>query len=103
MEDRIEGPDPLTGSTASPGKIHAKEDNHTADDLLDPKALSKENDARGNPRDGDQVLVDQDPIGPDAGDACLPSRERESSGEDRGEGHGRHAPAPTLSHSKPVR
>ncbi len=43
----------LRGSAASPGKIHAKEDDRTVDDLLDTKALS--NDARGNPRDGDQV------------------------------------------------
>lgn len=46
----------------------------TADEL-DPENLGEEDDTRGNLGDGDQVLVDQHQVGPDAGDARLPGRE----------------------------
>src|SRR5918998_2237810 len=77
-----------------PGQIHSDEYNRTADYLLDPQYLAKEDDTRSNPRDSDQVLVDQDPVGPDAGDTRLPGRERESGGQDRREGHGRPRSGP---------
>ena len=47
-----------------PGEVHTEEFYRPAHDLLDPKDLPEEYDPRGDPRDGDQVLVDKHPVGP---------------------------------------
>ena len=54
------------------GQVHAHEYDRPAYQLLDPEYLAKEDDARCDPRNGDQVLVDQDPVGSDARDARVP-------------------------------
>jgi hypothetical protein len=67
----------------TPGQVHAREGDGPADELLRPQHLPEEDDARGDPREGDQVLVDEDPVGPDAG-ALLPRlREPETTSPSR--------------------
>src|ERR687893_2754875 len=64
-------------SSLAPGQVHARERDGPADDLLHSQHLPEKHDARGDPREGDQVLVDEHPVGPDAGDA--PSLTRRST------------------------
>src|SRR3989337_1023947 len=66
-----------------PGEVHTEDYSRPADDLLDPQHLPEEDDPRGDPRDGDEVLVDQDLVGPDAVDPRLPGDEGEGRGEER--------------------
>src|SRR5215203_2736580 len=65
-------------------QIHADEDHEPAYDLVDAKRLSEEHYARGDPHYGDEVLVDEHPVRPDAAYAPLPGRERERRCEDGG-------------------
>ena len=76
----------LKPSLLSAGQIDAEQDHDSAGDLVDPQRLAEEHDARGDPNDGDEVLVDEYPIRPDAAYPPLPSRECERSGEDSGVG-----------------
>ena len=72
-----------SGGSSAPRHVHADEYDHTANKLLYPENLAEEDDPRRDPRDGDHVLVNQDPVGPDTVDAPLPGREVEGGGEDR--------------------
>ena len=56
------------------GQIDAEQDHDPADDLIDPQRLAEEHDTRRDPDDGDEVLVDEHPIRPDA--ANPPARPR---------------------------
>src|SRR3712207_1980001 len=63
-------------ASPAPGEIHAEEDDHAAHDLIHPELLPEEDDARCDPGEGDEVLVDEHPVGADAADAPLPGGER---------------------------
>src|SRR5215208_7413347 len=54
------------------GQIDAEEDHDSAGDLVDPQRLTEEHDARCDPDDGDEVLVDEHPVRPDAAYPPLP-------------------------------
>src|SRR5215217_8749421 len=87
----------LKPSLLSAGQIDAEEDHDSAGDLIDPQRLSEEHDARCDPDDGDEVLVDEHPVRPNAAYPPLPRRERKSGGEDSrvgdcGPGSGSHTP-----------
>src|SRR5215211_9540211 len=75
-----EGSGPGQERTISPsllpaGQIDAEQDHNSAGDLIDPQGLAEEHDARRDPDDGDEVLVDEHPIRPDATYPPLPSSE----------------------------
>src|SRR5215218_5752769 len=73
--------------------------NRSTDDLLDPECLPKEDDPGGYAHYGDQILVDQSPVRPDAADPPLPPGEGEGRSEECREDHRRprtHPDAPPL-------
>src|SRR5215210_438593 len=72
-----------------PGQVHTDQDNRSTDDLLDPESLPKEDDPGGHAHHGDQILVDQNPVRPDAADPALPPGEGEGRSEERREDHRR--------------
>src|SRR5215211_4313856 len=72
-----------------PGQVHTDHDNRSTDDLLDPECLPEEDDPGGYAHRGDQILVDQNPVRPDAADPPLPPGKGEGRSEDRREGHRR--------------
>src|ERR671932_459000 len=53
-------------SSATPRQVHTQKDYGAAHDLVRPEALAQEDDARGDAGEGDEVLVHQHPVGPDA-------------------------------------
>src|SRR5215212_4752018 len=80
------GVSPIMSSLPPAGQIDAEEDHDPPGDLIDPQRLAEEHDTRRDPNYGDHVLVDEHPVRPDAAYPPLPSRERESGGEDSGVG-----------------
>src|SRR3712207_5684370 len=80
-------------ASPAPGEIHAEEDDGAAHDLVHPELLAEEDDAQCNPGEGNEVLVDEHPVGADAADTPLPGCEGVGRREDRRErdGHPRAA------------
>src|SRR5215210_5583063 len=74
--------------------------NRSTDDLLDPECLPKEDDPGGYAHHGDQILVDQNPVRPDAADPPLPPGEAKAVAKSAEKTTTAHEPTPTLPHSR---
>src|SRR5919202_3901433 len=87
------------------GQVHAHEDNGPAHDLLRTEGLAEKDYTGGYAGRGDQVLVDEHLVCPDAADPPLPPGEGEGSRQGRRVPQrrpGAHAHAPPL-HAREVR
>ena len=67
----------------APGEVDAGEDNGGADELTDPEVFAEQQYAGAHAGEGDEVLVDEDTVRPDAGDAPSPGGEAEGGGAER--------------------
>src|SRR3712207_4602900 len=72
-----------SGSLA-PGQVDPGQQYRRAYRPVDPESLGEEHDARDDPDEGDEVLVDEHPVRPDARDPPLPGDEPEGRNQERG-------------------
>jgi hypothetical protein len=69
----------------SPSQVYAPEYDRPPNDFVRREILTEQHHARGDAHKGDQILVDQDPVGPHTRDPPLPGVKTE--GRHRGKEH----------------